>query len=135
MSRQIGFSLAIVAMCGFPAVAQANPNSATITASIPESCIFDAPALTVDGSGQIATGFALEACNSARRYDISASTRVLGNDEGVLLGYGSDRRPLEIDGNTVILSRSSPAFRNVPLVLEARYLDAPITVTLSMNTI
>lgn len=132
MTLAASLSLGIAAT---PVMAGDRPISARISAAVPEVCNFTAQPLFVAAGQSLASGVAIEACNSGHGYSIAAITRPLDPGESVAISYGLDTTSLSAGGNTTIARRVGPAFRQVPITLSADALAAPITVSLSMNAI
>ncbi len=135
MKRIMASTTLCVAAAVLPQSLHAAESRTSVTASVREICRFDASALMLSPETGLAEGQAFEACNSARSYKITATTRSLLVGETVQLGYGNRNLPLEADGNTFIVQRRGPVFVSIPLRLEANALTAPLSVTFAMSAV
>jgi len=126
-----------IALCAAasPANADTGTGQARVTASVPESCRLEAPTISLDPGTRSSSGFAWEACNSQRSYEIAATTRSLASDERLVVTYGTRSARLEADGSTVIARRNGPVFMRVPMGISAERLAAPVTLNVSMTAI
>ena len=120
---------------GLPSLAQAKVQDAAVSASVSEVCVFQAPEFSVTEANGRISGFALEACNSAKSYSVTATTRPLRSGETLGIWYDNSNQVLENDGWTEIVNRSGPIYRQIPVQLNAEQLEEPVTVTLSMTLI
>lgn len=121
------------AMLSAPALADSR--SASVSALVPETCRFVAPALTLDPDRLSALGMAWEACNSMRGYRIAANTRALNPDETVTIAYGASLMQLDLSGRTMLMNRRGPSLRQVPIELTANALQSPLTISMTMTVI
>ncbi|WP_298306215.1 hypothetical protein [uncultured Erythrobacter sp.] len=125
----------IAGLAVLPHAAHAEVSSSRVTASVPESCRLDAPNLSLNEGSESATGVAWEMCNSGRGYRIAALTRALDSSETIVLRYGNLIRELNAVGQTDLVNRSGPIFKQVPMSLNAKDLNRPLVLSVSMTAI
>ena len=116
-------------------VAAQDNGQTRVSASVPVVCSFAASDLKIQGAGESASGYAFEACNSARGFVISATTRLLEDDEQLTLFYANSAMALRRDGVTPVLRHQGASARRVPLRVESMSLHAPVTLSLSMSAV
>lgn len=135
MSPQRKMLIAGFALVAFHQSAQAETTRATVSASVPESCRLDASDLILSEDQPSALGFAWEACNSRRSYQIAATTRALEPAEQVTINYDSRSLQLSALGRTELLSRTGPILKRIPVALEAEGLTSGLRLSITMTVI
>jgi hypothetical protein len=118
-----------------PAIAGSNATgSARITATVPEVCDISANQFVADTNGTF-TGIVQEFCNSSNSYQIVAIHRPLSIDEEALVGYGGIMRNLDPAGLSFIAFRAGQRVENVNVVIDAREIEAPLSVAFTMSPV
>ncbi|MFU7527629.1 hypothetical protein [Qipengyuania sp. ASV99] len=135
MPRYFRVIFAGLACTAFHQTAQAETERVTVTASIPESCRLDASDLVIAEGQPSAQGFAWEACNSRRSYQIAATTRALDPTELVMIDYDSRSLQLSALGRTELINRTGPILKRVPIALRADGLKGVLRLSVSMTAI
>lgn len=130
--------IAIIAAAAFPAVAHAGTNDtagARISLTVPEICQIDSSAITVDPSGESASGTVFEMCNSGRGFRVVASHRILEDGEQAQINYAGETRQLDSSGISDVAYRSGPVIGNIPVTIQTNGLVQNLTISLGFAAI
>lgn len=130
--------IAIIAAAAFPAVAHAGTNDtagARISLTVPEICQIDSSAITVDPSGESASGTVFEMCNSGRGFRVVASHRILEDGEQAQINYAGETRQLDSSGISDVAYRSGPVIGNIPVTIQTNGLVQNLTISLGLAAI
>ena len=130
--------IAIIAAAAFPTAAHANGAASAgvpISLIVPEICQIEASTLTVDASGDSASGTVFEMCNSGRGFRVLASHRPLVSGEQVQISYAGEIRQLDSSGMSDIAYRSGPTFGEVPVTIQTNGLTGTLAISLGLAVI
>lgn len=130
--------IGIIAAAALPAAAHANPNGtagARISLTVPEICQIDSSAITVDASGESASGTVFEMCNSGRGFSVVASHRVLAEGEQAEIDYAGEIRQLDSSGMSEVAYRRGPIIGDVPVTIQTNGLVQNLTISFGIAAI
>jgi hypothetical protein len=130
--------IAIIAAAAFPTAAHANTDASAgvrISLVVPEICQIESPTITVDASGETASGTVFEMCNSGRGFRVMASHRVLAEGEQVQINYAGQIRQLDSSGMSDVAHRSGPTVGNVPVTIQTNGLVQNLAISLGLAAI
>lgn len=125
---------AAAVFAGDPAYAEAS-SSSNISVVVPEVCQIESSTITVDASGQSASGTVFEMCNSGRGFRVIASHRPLGSGEEVEINYGGEIRQLDGSGISNLAYRHGPIVGDVPVTLQSSGLAESFSVSIGFTII
>jgi hypothetical protein len=130
-------TIAIAALCAVstPALASSYATgNVGITAFVPAVCDISAENFVLSESGLV-SGSVQEFCNTSTGYQILASHRPLNKNETATVRYGTRITSLGISGLSAVAFRSGQRLENVPVVIDAQDLLAPLAVAFTLSAI
>lgn len=136
MRKNVSISALIMAAAVFSTTAHGSTESSTgvqISLVVPEVCQIESSAITVDPSGQSATGTVFEMCNSGRGFRVIASHRSLSTGEQVQISYDGEVRQLDSSGLSDVAYRNGPIVGNVPVTINTSGLAQNLSVSLGLT--
>lgn len=104
----------------------------TVSLSIPEVCQIESSSLTIDASGQSASGSVFEICNSGRSFQIVASHRPLVSGEEVEIIYDGEVRQLDSSGISDVAYRYGPVASPIPVEIRTNGLIESFSISLGV---
>lgn len=122
------------ALVAFPASAsEQGSGSFRITASVPMACWVD-HSIAADARGT-SPGLVTEGCNNASGYMVSAFYRPLAQNETARLVYGDRLIDLSAAGTQEVHREHGPRIQQIAYHFDDVSLDAPLTLSLTIQPI
>lgn len=137
-TRRIALALGSVLtlICGASAAHAAESQAGStyrLTATVPVACWVRPASTVLAGSGL--TGSVVEACNSPGGFTVSASYRVLEDDETASLNYGGKLISLAKSGQQQLRRSNMATIRAVDYQFDNVELSAPLVLSLMIQPI
>ncbi|MEO0591106.1 MAG: hypothetical protein AAFZ11_11175 [Pseudomonadota bacterium] len=125
-------SLATVAS---PSAAETRSSAgARINGWVPEICRLSAGSFTVQTDGTV-RGSVQEICNTNSAFQIVATHRSLGASEEATVRYAQAQASLSESGLTQVAVRRGQSVATVPIVIDARNINAPIAIAFTLSLV
>ena len=130
--------IAIIAAAALPTAAHANTEASgglRVSLVIPEMCQIEASTITVDATGDSASGTVFEMCNSGRGFRVMASQRTLFEGEQAQISYAGQVHQLDSSGISEIANRQGPVVAQVPVSVQTSGLVQNLAISLGLAVI
>lgn len=138
MRTSISITALFIAAGVFSTAAHGNTDANTgvqISLVVPEVCQIESSAITVDASGESASGTVFEMCNTGRGFRVIASHRALIGGEQAQITYDGEIRQLDSSGFSDVAYRSGPMLGDVPVTIQTNGLVQNLSVSLGLTII
>ena len=138
MRTFISITAVVMAAGLFSTTAHSNTDASTgvqISLVVPEVCQIESSSITVDASGETASGTVFEMCNSGRGFRVIASHRSLVGGEQAQISYDGEVRQLDSSGFSDVAYRNGPTLGNVPVTIQTNGLVQNLSVSLGLTII
>lgn len=106
-----------------------------VGAQIPVVCNLETQSFVADGDSARVRGSMFEACNTNRGFQVIATHRTLDDNERVSVRYGFEHSELHPTGFSYVATRAGARYGAVPVEIDARELNQPISISFSLTAI
>ncbi|MEP0191732.1 MAG: hypothetical protein ABJP70_14030 [Erythrobacter sp.] len=133
---KLASAITIASLASSAALASDRSNgSFQVGAEIPIVCNLETDTFIADQDASLVRGSMFEACNTNRGFQVIATHRTLEENERVSVRYGFERSDLHPTGFSYVATRAGARYGAVPVEIEARELNQPISISFSLTAI